>query len=144
MATFGRVDDLSLCFNVFSANDAATQNYIAVKNDWSDLDEKINYYLEHQDEAEQIGEEMRRTLRNRYMTPAAEACYIRRMIYEFAKVQQFEPKLYKEVKDDDGVTHEKMRGYSWERFVFRKPAPFDIPPPPDDYFFKSNQIDFED
>lgn len=127
-----------------SANIAATQNYIAVKNDWSDLDEKMNYYLEHQDEAERIGEEMRSTLRNRYMTPAAEACYIRRMIYEFAKVQQFEPKLYKEVKDDDGVTHEKMRGYSWERFVFRKPAPFDIPPPPDDYFFKSNQIDFED
>ena len=127
-----------------SANIAATQNYIAVKNDWSDLDEKMNYYLEHQDEAERIGEEMRSTLRNRYMTPAAEACYIRRMIYEFAKVQQFEPKLYKEVKDDDGVMHEKMRGYSWERFVFRAPERFDIPAPPDDYFFKSNQIDFED
>ncbi len=95
----------------------------------------MNYYLEHQDEAERIGEETRRTFRNRYMTPAAEACYIRQMIYEWAKVQNFKPQLYK-----DG----KTRGYSWERFVFRSPDRFDIPAPPDDYFFKSNQIDFED
>ncbi|KAI1252836.1 hypothetical protein MGN70_005042 [Eutypa lata] len=124
--------------------DGPNQNYIAVKNDWSDLDEKMNYYLEHQDEAARIGEETERTLRNRYMTPAAEACYIRRMIYEWAKVQQFQPKLYKQVKNDKGETVDRMRGYSWERFVFRNPDRFDIPAPPDDYFFKSNQIDFED
>lgn len=104
----------------------------------------MNYYLEHQDEAARIGEETERTLRNRYMTPAAEACYIRRMIYEWAKVQQFQPKLYKQVKNDKGETVDRMRGYSWERFVFRNPDRFDIPAPPDDYFFKSNQIDFED
>ncbi|RYP79588.1 hypothetical protein DL769_002898 [Monosporascus sp. CRB-8-3] len=124
--------------------DGPNQNYIPAKNDWSDLEDIMNYYLEHQDEAERIAEETRRTFRDRYMTPAAEACYIRQMIYEWAKVQKFDPKLYKQVKDDNGEVKEKQRGYSWERFVFRAPARFDIPPPPDDYFFKSNQIDFED
>jgi hypothetical protein len=118
--------------------DGPEQNYIAVKNDWSDLPEKMDYYLKHQEEAERIAEQGRRTFRDRYMTPAAEACYIRRMIYEWAKVQQWEPKLY---KDDE---QEHMRGFSWERFSWRPGPRFDIPKPPDDYFFKSDKVAFED
>ena len=112
------------------------QNYIAVKNDWSDLEEKMNYFLEHTDEAERIAEQGRRTFRDRYMTPAAEACYIRRMIYEWAKVQKWEPELYK---------GEKMRGVSWERFSWRgAPHLEGKPNPPDDYFWKSEEVAFED
>lgn len=115
------------------------QNYIATKNDWSDLEEKMDYYLAHQDEAERIAERGRAVFRDRYMTPAAEACYIRRMIYEWAKVQKWEPKLYK----DDKMEH--MRGVSWERFSWRAGPHLDGKPnPPDDYFFKSDQVAFED
>ena len=103
----------------------------------------MEYYLNHQDEAERIAQESIRTFRDRYLTPAAEACYIRRMIYEWAKVQTFEPELYKNKTTKDGMK-EEMRGYSWEKFAWKPPAPFAIPAPPDDYFFKSNQIDFED
>lgn len=115
------------------------QNYIATKNDWSDLEEKMDHFLAHQEEAEKIAEQGRRTFRDRYMTPAAEACYIRRMIYEWAKVQKWEPKLYK----DKEMEH--MRGVSWERFSWRRGPHLDGKPnPPDDYFFKSEQIAFED
>lgn len=124
--------------------DGPEQNYVAVKNDWSDLDEKITYLLKNQDEAEAIAERSREVFRDRYLTPAAEACYIRRMIYEWKKVQNFEPVLFKNITEEDGAVVEKMRGYSWESFAWRKPKPFNIPPPPKDYFFKSNQIDFED
>lgn len=114
------------------------QNYIAVHNDWSDLRATMEHYLTPagQKEAERIADETQRTFRDRYMTPAAEACYIRRMIYEWAKVQKWEPQLYKK----DG----HMRGFSWERFAWRRPPQFKIPPPPDDYFFKSDEVDFED
>ena len=122
----------------------ASQNYVAAKNDWSDLDDIMNYYLEHQDEAERIAEESKRTFRDRYLTPAAEACYIRRMIYEYAKVQNFEPPLYKNITEEDGKVTKKMRGYSWERFAFKGPKEFKIPGGPEGYWFKSNQIDFED
>lgn len=104
----------------------------------------MDYYLSHQDEAERIAEESRRTFRDRYLTPAAEACYIRRMIYEYAKAQNFEPQLYKNVTEEDGTVTEKMRGFSWERFAFKAPKKFDVPPFPEGYWFKSNQIDFED
>lgn len=99
----------------------------------------MNHYLEHPEEAARIGEETKKTLRDRYMTPAAEACYIRQMIHEWAKVQNYEPQLYKQ---RDGK--ETMRGRSWERFMFQSPPRFDIPPPPNDYFFKSDKVDFED
>ena len=104
----------------------------------------MDYYLSHPAEAARIAEESVRTFRDRYLTPAAEACYIRRMIYEWATVQTFEPQLFKNVTSDDGKVTEKMRGMSWEKFAFRPPAFFQQPAPPDDYFFKSNQVDFED
>ncbi|KAL9078160.1 MAG: hypothetical protein Q9157_002918 [Trypethelium eluteriae] len=120
------------------------QNYVAAKNDWSDLNDIMDYYLLNQDEAERIAEESARTFRDRYLTPAAEACYIRRMIYEYAKVQNFEPQLYKNITNDDGTVTRRMRGVSWERFAFKAPARFDIPGGPEGYWFKSNQVDFED
>ncbi|KAI9657948.1 MAG: hypothetical protein M1821_002605 [Bathelium mastoideum] len=120
------------------------QNYVAAQNDWSDLENIMDYYLEHQDEAERIAEESKRFFRDRYLTPAAEACYIRRMIYEYAKVQNFEPQLYRNDTNEDGTVTTRVRGVSWERFAFRAPKKFDVPPFPEGYWFKSNQIDFED
>ena len=43
--------------------------------------------------AKQIAENSVRTLRDRYMTPAAEACYWRRLIRGYASVS-FEPDFY--------------------------------------------------
>lgn len=119
------------------------QNFVPVKNDWSDLRETMDHYLAHPEEAERIANRTKEVLRDRYMTPAAEACYIRRMIYEWAKVQKWEPKLFKEVKDEEGkVVGEKMRGFSWERFAWRRPKNIGIDV--NDYFWKSDVVDFED
>jgi hypothetical protein len=120
------------------------QNYIPVKNDWSDLKEKMQHYLTHPAEAERIAEQAKRTFRDRYMTPAAEACYIRRMIFEWKKVQNWEPELFIKEEDKKGKEKWRARGVSWERFAWRAPKPFHPPPFPEGYFFKSDMVDFED
>ncbi|KAL9079293.1 MAG: hypothetical protein Q9157_001816 [Trypethelium eluteriae] len=122
-------------------SEGSSQNYIPVRNDWTDLDEKMQYYLSHSDEAESIAAEGARVFRDRYLTPAAEACYWRKLVREYAKAQSWEPQLYKNVTNEDGTMQLKRRGVSWERFVFRPPKPLD-------YLSRKienwNEIDFDD
>lgn len=131
--------------------DGPDQNYIPVKNDWSDLEETMDYYLAHPAEAERIAENNRRALRDRYMTPAAEACYIRRLIKEWATVQNYKPQLFKPKKNEHGQEETdkrklEMRGVSWERFAYRPPKKLEHPFPgyPEGYWVKSDVVDFED
>ena len=82
----------------------------------------MNYYLSHPAEAEALAHESATTFRDRYLTPAAEACYWRRMVRNWAEVQRFEPKLWKKPKMDENSTiieEYKMRGISFERWAFR-------------------------
>lgn len=51
------------------------------------------------------------------MTPAAEACYWRRMIRNWAEVQAFEPSAFLDVKNDDGSKWKTQRGVDWEIFA---------------------------
>ncbi|KAE9971376.1 hypothetical protein BLS_004464 [Venturia inaequalis] len=71
--------------------DGPDQNYIHVQSDWSDLEEKIEWYRGHPLEARRVADNSVNTFRGRYLTPAAEACYWRRMIRNWAEVQDFEP-----------------------------------------------------
>lgn len=87
-----------------------------MKRDWSDLEEKLDYYLEHTEEAQRIADNGVATFRDRYLTPAAEACYWRRLFDGWAEVS-FTPEAYETVTNEDGVEESKWRGMSFEEFV---------------------------
>lgn len=59
--------------------------------------------------------------RDRYLTPAAEACYWRRMFHAWRSVIGFEPQSHRLTKDGEIV----RRGVSWERFAFRQEETFE-------------------
>lgn len=71
------------------------QNWVSVREDWSDVEEKLQDLIADPNEAKRIADNSVRTLRDRYMTPAAEACYWRRLIQGYASVS-FEPDFYEE------------------------------------------------
>ncbi|KAK5941148.1 hypothetical protein PMZ80_006425 [Knufia obscura] len=70
------------------------QNFIEVERDWSNLEEKMEYFAGHPQEAEEIARRSHQVFAEKYLTPAAVSCYLRRLIEGWAKVQAFEPELY--------------------------------------------------
>ncbi|KAK8197989.1 glycosyl transferase family 90-domain-containing protein [Phyllosticta capitalensis] len=109
--------------------EGARQNYIHVERDFSDLSSAMEDLEARPDFARAIAAESVSTFRDRYLTPAAEACYWRRLIHAWASVQAFEPRLYDydgevDVEVVQGETVRKgdgrrRRGMSWERYAFR-------------------------
>ncbi len=120
----GRGKYLQNCRSVFvahklewkEAHHAALQssgpdaNFVEVERDFSDLEQKIQHLIERPEEALRIAENGVRTFRDRYLTPAAEACYWRRMIVAWRSVS-FEPQLY------EGSDFRTWRGVPFESFV---------------------------
>lgn len=107
----------------YRADPAITkQNYIAVRNDFSDLEEKIKHYLARPALAERVAKTSAATFRDRYLTPAAEACYWRRMIRSWADCQAFKPEQYDDVRQPDGSVWKRQRGVDWEAFLVRDPG----------------------
>ncbi|TLD35782.1 DUF821 domain-containing protein [Venturia nashicola] len=87
------------------------QNVVVVERDFSDLNEKMSYLIKHPEIAKMIAENSARTFRDRYLSPAAQACYWRKLFWAWRSVS-FEPKLYEMV---DGK--KKLRGEPFETFV---------------------------
>lgn len=85
-------------------------NYVEVARDFSNLESKVEYLLDNPQVAERIANNSIATFRDRYLTPAAEACYWRYLIRKYGEVSDFEPKLY-----DDRTG--KMRGQPYEQWV---------------------------
>ncbi|CAK1364160.1 unnamed protein product [Cercospora beticola] len=79
------------------------QNYIPAKRDWSDLEEKVQYYIDHPDEADLIRKNSINTFRGKYLTRAATSCYFRKLIREYAKIS-FTPEVHDKwpVREGDG------------------------------------------
>ena len=69
------------------------QNWVSVRDDWSNLEETMQELIDDPAKAKRIADNSVRTLRDRYLTPAAEACYWRRLIEGYASVS-FEPDFY--------------------------------------------------
>ena len=69
------------------------QNWVSVPDDWSNLEEIMQDLITDPAKAKKIADNSVRTLRDRYLTPAAEACYWRRLIQGYASVS-FEPDFY--------------------------------------------------
>lgn len=88
-------------------------NYVEVERDFSDLESKVEYLLDHPDVAERIANNSVTTFRDRYLTPAAEACYWRYLIAQYAQVCNFVPTVY--ATDADG--RKKLRGVPFEEWV---------------------------
>lgn len=91
------------------------QNYIPISRDFSDLEEKVEYYLEHPEEAERIVANSRSQFRDRYLTPAAQTCYLRKMIHGYSSVS-FTPEVFKKPKGPD-LEVSKRRGMAFEDFL---------------------------
>ena len=70
-----------------------SQNWVSVADDWSNLAETVQDLIAHPAKAKKIADNGVRTLRDRYLTPAAETCYWRRLIEGYASVS-FEPDFY--------------------------------------------------
>ncbi|KAK3075396.1 hypothetical protein LTR53_001327 [Teratosphaeriaceae sp. CCFEE 6253] len=62
------------------------QNYVEVERDFSDLSDKMANLLDHPEKAAKIAANSVKTFRERYLTPAAEACYWRALWRGYAKV----------------------------------------------------------
>ncbi|KAI9710314.1 MAG: hypothetical protein M1820_002809 [Bogoriella megaspora] len=92
------------------------QNHVQVNPDWSTLDDTMMYWTSHPKEAAAIAAESARTFRDRYLTPAAEACYYRRMFTTWRAVQNFEPELFHEVVNKHGILEKQIRGKGYEEW----------------------------
>lgn len=69
------------------------QNWVSVLDDWSNLEETLQDLIANPAKAKMIADNSVRTLRDRYLTPAAEACYWRQLIQGYASVS-FEPDFF--------------------------------------------------
>ncbi|KAK8081131.1 hypothetical protein PG997_008949 [Apiospora hydei] len=104
------------------------QNHVAVKRDWSDLEDRMRELEKSPTRARRIAREVGAQFRDRYLTPAAEACYLRRMIAVYATVQGFEPRSHYVVDPaavadkESGKKKRKRRGVSFAFYL--TPAPY--------------------
>ena len=64
------------------------QNFVEVERDYSDLEQKMQWLMADDTNAERIAENNVRTFRDRYLSPAAEACYWRRLIRGWSEVSE--------------------------------------------------------
>ncbi|KAL9078988.1 MAG: hypothetical protein Q9157_002087 [Trypethelium eluteriae] len=110
------------------------QNYVQVERDFSDLSEKIETLLDDPLQVELIANNSVATFRDRYLTPAAQACYWRRLFWAWRSVS-FEPQLFKKVEIPDpasGTTKMKAewRGEPYQTYVMAAVRDLAIPPQP--------------
>ena len=89
----------------------AEQNIVEVERDFSDLEGKMRQLLNHPQLAESIAKNNEKTFRDRYMTPAAQACYWRKLFHAWAGVS-FRPEPFEVI---NGET--RLRGIPFETFV---------------------------
>ncbi|KAF2404680.1 hypothetical protein EJ06DRAFT_541149 [Trichodelitschia bisporula] len=91
------------------------QNYVEVESDFSDLEGKIQDLRKRPAEAERIARNGVKVFRDRVLTPAAQACYWRRLFEAWASVS-FEPEAW-EMVEVKGRVARKLRGVPFESFV---------------------------
>ncbi|CAD6592754.1 MAG: hypothetical protein ASARMPREDX12_006436 [Alectoria sarmentosa] len=93
------------------------QNAVRVADDWSDLDATMKTLLANTTAAKSIADNAKHMLRDRYLTPAAEACYWRKLIQGYASVS-FDPELYEADK-------QTLRGVPYESFTLLRKVRWD-------------------
>lgn len=101
--------------------DGKGQNYVPVKRDFSDLEKKVEKYTKdpNMQDAQVIADNAAKTFRDRYGTPAAEACYWRRLIEGWSEVS-YQPEVMHEVEVNvSGVPtmESRLRGIAFEAYI---------------------------
>ncbi|OQE42317.1 hypothetical protein PENCOP_c004G03981 [Penicillium coprophilum] len=84
------------------------QNYVEVERDFSDLPERMDELLENLDKAERIANNSIKTFRERYLTPAAEACYWRALWEGWAEVSANVTRDVEQPPADRGLRYESF------------------------------------
>lgn len=102
--------------------DGEGQNYVLVERDFSDLERQVESLLTPNGipKAEAIAANAREMFRERYLSPAAEACYWRQMVRGWAEVQGFETEFWREFQAEKGekkALKRKPRGVPFESYV---------------------------
>jgi hypothetical protein len=92
------------------------QNYVPVKLDWSDLGSKVQEMIDNEDKAATIARNAKSVFRDRYLTPAAQTCYFRRLFHAWRDVA-FEPETYELVPSKTGQPVKRIRGISYEEYM---------------------------
>ena len=92
------------------------QNMVEVERDFDNLEASIKELVNNPMRAKQIAENSARTFRDRYLTPAAQACYWRQLIRAWSSIS-FEPELFHRVKGRDGRYRKEVRGKSFETWI---------------------------
>ncbi|KZF25337.1 hypothetical protein L228DRAFT_236444 [Xylona heveae TC161] len=95
------------------------QNYVQVDRDYERLSEQIEWLQAHDEEAERIATNSVNTFRYRYLTPAAETCYWRRLIHGWSHVS-FQPEFFKEE-----AGQKVWRGLPFESFALERRLEWD-------------------
>lgn len=90
--------------------DGPNQNYVEVERDFSDLAEKMEPLVNDTEAAKRIANNSVTTFRERYLTPAAEACYWRSLFDGYAGVWNGTVEQWSDRKD-------RERGLRYESFV---------------------------
>jgi hypothetical protein len=96
-------------------SDGPNQNYVEVERDFSDLSEKIEPLVSNTEAARRIANNSVTTFRERYLTPAAEACYWRSLFDGYAEVWNGTVEQWSERKG-------RERGLRYESFVLLESA----------------------
>lgn len=93
------------------------QNYQWVHDGWSNLDQVMEDLLNDDDKARRIADNAAFTFRDRYMTPAAQTCYWRRLFKTWSDVA-FEPDPWRYENHDDGRVEKFWRGVAFEEYMY--------------------------
>lgn len=96
----------------------SSQNFVEVERDFSNLEAAMAHLLKNPKKARRIADNSVRTFRQRYTTPAAEACYWRKLIRGWSKVS-FDPEFYN-FSNGNGTGKREWRGVPFESFALQK------------------------
>jgi hypothetical protein len=108
---------------------------VQTKRDFSDLPKKMAALLKPSNirsSTQIIADNARTTFRERYLTPAAEACYWRSLFRGWAQVQTFKVQGWRDKLVDDPTTGRKkikrtMRGVPFESYVLMEEVEWEMP-----------------
>ncbi len=105
------------------------QNFLRVEKDFSDLETQLAHLRARPEQAARIASNGVEIFRDRYLTPAAQSCYWRKLIRGYGSVS-FKPLLYesafKNGTDDEAATSNssgvskvvgRLRGTPFETYV---------------------------